>query len=67
MGRSNIPDLSSDQNGDVKGMDLLQQKFRLDLDEEEAIHFFQGLIKGSVSALFPQKFETIHRWAQYWR
>uniref|UniRef100_A0A0A9FBY8 PI3K/PI4K catalytic domain-containing protein n=1 Tax=Arundo donax TaxID=35708 RepID=A0A0A9FBY8_ARUDO len=63
MERSNIPDLSSDGNGDIK----LQQKFRLDLDDEEAIHFFLGLINESVSALFPQMVETIHRWAQYWR
>lgn len=38
MGRSNIPDVSSDENGDLK----LQQKFRLHLDEEEATHFFQA-------------------------
>ncbi|KAL6838396.1 hypothetical protein ACP4OV_031802 [Aristida adscensionis] len=67
MGRSNIPDISSDGNGDVKGIGLLQQKFRLDLDDEAAIHFFQDLINESVSALFPQMVETIHRWAQYWR
>lgn len=45
----------------------LQEKFRLDLDDEECIHFFQDLINESVSALFPQMVETIHRWAQYWR
>jgi phosphatidylinositol 3-kinase len=48
-------------------VDQLQEKFRLDLDDEEAIHFFQDLINDSVSALFPQMVETIHRWAQYWR
>lgn len=45
----------------------LQEKFRLDLDDEEAVQFFQSLINDSVSALFPQMVETIHRWAQYWR
>jgi phosphatidylinositol kinase/protein kinase (PI-3 family) len=45
----------------------LQEKFRLDLDDEEAVQFFQSLINDSVSALFPQVVETIHRWAQYWR
>ena len=45
----------------------LQEKFRLDLDDEACIHFFQDLINESVSALFPQMVETIHRWAQYWR
>lgn len=45
----------------------LQEKFRLDLDDEACVHFFQDLINESVSALFPQMVETIHRWAQYWR
>lgn len=45
----------------------VQEKFRLDLDDEASIHFFQDLINESVSALFPQMVETIHRWAQYWR
>lgn len=45
----------------------LQEKFRLDLDDEASVHFFQDLINDSVSALFPQMVETIHRWAQYWR
>jgi len=31
------------------------------------LRFFQELINDSVSALFPQMVETIHRWAQYWR
>uniref|UniRef100_A0A0A8ZGL1 ATVPS34 n=1 Tax=Arundo donax TaxID=35708 RepID=A0A0A8ZGL1_ARUDO len=63
MERSGIPDISSDESGGLK----LQEKFRLDLDDEDAIHFFQDLINESVSALFPQMVETIHRWAQYWR
>ncbi|KAG8457421.1 hypothetical protein KFE25_011276 [Diacronema lutheri] len=45
----------------------LQERFRLDLSDEEAVHFFQQVINDSVSALFPQVTETIHRWAQYWR
>jgi len=43
------------------------EKLRLDLSNEEAARFFQELINDSVSALFPQITETIHRWAQYWR
>ncbi|PSS26868.1 Phosphatidylinositol 3-kinase [Actinidia chinensis var. chinensis] len=64
MAGSNIPDIASDPE---KGILKLQEKFRLDLDDEECIHFFQYLINESVSALFPQMVETIHRWAQYWR
>ncbi|XP_057950017.1 phosphatidylinositol 3-kinase, root isoform [Malania oleifera] len=64
MAGSNIPDIASDPE---KGILKLQEKFRLDLDDEACIHFFQDLINESVSALFPQMVETIHRWAQYWR
>lgn len=64
MAGSNIPDIASDPE---KGILKLQEKFRLDLDDEDSIHFFQDLINDSVSALFPQMVETIHRWAQYWR
>jgi len=45
----------------------IQEKFRLDLNEEDAIRFFENLINDSVSALFPAVMETIHKWAQYWR
>jgi phosphatidylinositol 3-kinase len=51
----------------IYGLVQLQEKFRLDLDDEEAVQFFQSLINDSVSALFPQMVETIHRWAQHWR
>ncbi|KAB1207894.1 Phosphatidylinositol 3-kinase, root isoform [Morella rubra] len=71
MAGSNIPDIASDpEKGILKdpidGLQV-QEKFRLDLDDEASIHFFQDLINESVSALFPQMVETIHRWAQYWR
>ena len=39
----------------------------LDLDDEAAMQHFQVLINESTNALFPQIFETTHRWAQYWR
>ncbi|KAK8480720.1 hypothetical protein V6N13_090395 [Hibiscus sabdariffa] len=58
MAGSNIPDIASDPE---KGILKLQEKFRLDLDDEACIHFFQDLINESVSALFPQMVETIHR------
>ncbi|MCO5578082.1 hypothetical protein L7F22_031920 [Adiantum nelumboides] len=64
MAGANIPDIASDSE---KEMLKLQEKFRLDLDDEEAVQYFQTLINDSVSALFPQMVETIHRWAQYWR
>ena len=59
---ANVQDLKGEQ-------DVLKvtEKFRLDLTNEEAAQYFQELINESVSALFPQMVETIHRWAQYWR
>ena len=62
MTDANIPDIKGEA-------DVLKvtEKFRLDLTDEEAARFFQELINDSVSALFPQMVETIHRWAQYWR
>ncbi|KAH7428669.1 hypothetical protein KP509_09G010900 [Ceratopteris richardii] len=64
MAGANIADIASDPE---KEMLKLQEKFRLDLDDEAAVQYFQTLINDSVSALFPQMVETIHRWAQYWR
>ena len=40
----------------------LESKFALDLDDEAAMQHFQVLINESASALFPQIFETTHRW-----
>ncbi|KAJ1800810.1 Phosphatidylinositol (PI) 3-kinase [Coemansia sp. RSA 2399] len=64
MAHSNIPDIAVAPDQVVE---MVQDKFRLDLSEEEAMRFFQTLISDSVKALFPQVIETIHKWAQYWR
>ena len=44
-----------------------QEKFRLDLTEEEAIQYLQGVIDVSVSSVMPVLVEQIHKFAQYWR
>ncbi|KAJ2882438.1 Phosphatidylinositol (PI) 3-kinase [Coemansia aciculifera] len=64
MIHSNIPDVAVAPDQVVA---MVQDKFRLDLSEEEAMRYFQTLISDSVKALFPQVIETIHKWAQYWR
>ncbi|KAI7867738.1 phosphatidylinositol 3-kinase, partial [Spinellus fusiger] len=61
---ANIPDIKIEPD---KAVIKVQEKFRLDLSEEVAIAYFQGLISESVNALFPQIMETVHKWAQYWR
>ena len=64
MAGANIPDISADSE---KVLLQLQEKLRLDLDDEAAVHFFQRLIQESMSALFPQLFEVTHRVAQAMR
>ncbi|KAI8371734.1 kinase-like domain-containing protein [Radiomyces spectabilis] len=61
---ANVPDIKIDPD---RAVIKVQEKFRLDLTEELAISYFQGLISESVNALFPQIMETVHKWAQYWR
>lgn len=64
MVNSNITDIAIEPD---KAVSKVQEKFRLDLNDEEAIQHFQSLINESVSALFPQMIETLHKFAQYWR
>lgn len=64
MGDANIPDLSLDVE---KNLLKTQEKFRLDLTDEEAEGYILGLIDESISALFPQVVEKIHKWALYWK
>ena len=61
---ADIPDISEEPE---KSLLKVQEKFRLELNDEEASKYFQALITESVSALFPQITEVVHRWAQYWR
>ena len=41
-----------------------KSKFRLDLSDEEAVHYLQTLIDESVSAMFAVVVEQIHKFAQ---
>mmetsp|Transcript_623 Transcript_623/g.1491 ORF Transcript_623/g.1491 Transcript_623/m.1491 type:complete len:866 (+) Transcript_623:255-2852(+) len=64
MAGADLPDIKADPE---KVMLKLQDKFRLDLDDEAAVQWIQQLINESASALMPAIMETTHRWAQYWR
>ena len=46
---------------------LFQDKFRLDLNEEEAVHYMQSLIDVSATAVMAAIVERIHKFAQFWR
>ncbi|OCT98906.1 hypothetical protein XELAEV_18011138mg [Xenopus laevis] len=61
---ANIPDIALEPDKTVK---KVQDKFRLDLSDEEAVHYMQSLIDDSVNALFAAVVEQIHKFAQYWR
>uniref|UniRef100_T1KKC8 Phosphatidylinositol 3-kinase catalytic subunit type 3 n=1 Tax=Tetranychus urticae TaxID=32264 RepID=T1KKC8_TETUR len=59
-----IPDIALEPDKTVK---KVQDKFRLDLNDEEAVHYIQGLIDVSVTAVMAILVEQIHKFAQYWR
>lgn len=64
MRDSAIVSISTDPE---KSVLKVQEKFRLELTDEEASANIDGLLEESVSALFPVLVEYIHSWAQYWR
>ncbi|KXS19899.1 phosphatidylinositol 3-kinase [Gonapodya prolifera JEL478] len=64
MVESKLPDIAMEPD---KAVWKVQEKFRLDLTEEEAIAFFETVINDSVGALFPQVMEFAHQMAQYFR
>jgi phosphatidylinositol 3-kinase len=63
--------LMADSNlEDIEGMRSilkLQEKFKLDLSDEEATAHLQNLINESVRAIVPSLMEKVHQWAKYWR
>ncbi|XP_064619117.1 phosphatidylinositol 3-kinase catalytic subunit type 3-like [Lineus longissimus] len=61
---ANVPDIALEPDKTVK---KVQDKFRLDLTDEEAVHFMQSLLDVSVSAMMPALVEQMHKIAQYWR
>eukprot|EP00048_Salpingoeca_helianthica_P007877 m.115717 g.115717 ORF g.115717 m.115717 type:complete len:643 (+) comp14452_c18_seq2:335-2263(+) len=61
---SNVQDIALDPD---KTAGKVSEKLRLDLSDELAVQSFGNLIDESVSALFAQLVEKVHKWAQYWR
>ncbi|KAG8194041.1 hypothetical protein JTE90_028384 [Oedothorax gibbosus] len=61
---ASVPDIALEPDKTVK---KVQDKFRLDLPDEEAVHYIQNIIDESASAVMPVVVEQIHRIAQYWR
>ncbi|KAG0299039.1 Phosphatidylinositol (PI) 3-kinase [Linnemannia gamsii] len=61
---ANIPDIKAEPD---KAVWKVEERFQLNLTDDEAIKFFQNLINESVSAMIPQIAEAIHGWTQHWR
>ena len=73
---SGVPDIALEPDKTVQKVDSnifilqflialqVEDKFRLDLTEEEAVKYLQGLIDLSIRAMFPELMEKIHKFAQ---
>lgn len=64
MLNANIPDIQIDPK---RAVEKVQDKFALEMTEEEAILHFQNLIIDSVNAFLPVVIDALHSLAQYWR
>lgn len=64
MKMSNIPDIRIDPNGAIL---KVQERFNLDMSEEQATIHFQTLINDSLNAVLPIFIDHLHNLAQYWR
>jgi hypothetical protein len=51
----------------VLGYFQIQDKFRLDLSDEEAVLYLQGLIDVSLTAIMPALVDTFRKFAQWVR
>lgn len=58
---ANIPDIALEPDKTVK---KVQDKLKLDLSDEEAVHYIQNLIDISVTAVMAALVEQIHKFAQ---
>lgn len=61
---ANVPDIALEPDKTVK---KVEDKFRLDLSDEEAVSYMQGLIDDSVNAVVAVMVEQLHKIAQYIR
>ncbi|XP_049792140.1 phosphatidylinositol 3-kinase catalytic subunit type 3 isoform X1 [Schistocerca nitens] len=61
---ASVPDIALEPDKAVK---KVQDKLRLDLGDEEAVHYMQNLLDLSVTAVMAALVEQFHKFAQYWR
>ena len=61
---ASVPDIALEPDKTVK---KVQDKFRLELSDEEAVQYMQNLIDVSATAVMAAIVERIHKLAQFWR
>ncbi|XP_034240868.1 phosphatidylinositol 3-kinase catalytic subunit type 3 [Thrips palmi] len=61
---ASVPDIALEPDKAVK---KVQDKLRLDLSDEEAVHYMQTVLDLSVTAVIAVMVEKFHKIAQYWR
>ena len=61
---ASVPDIALEPDKAVK---KIQDKLRLDLDDEAAIVYLKELLDESVTAVMSALVDHIHKFAQYWR
>ncbi|KAL0479456.1 vacuolar protein sorting protein VPS34 [Acrasis kona] len=70
---ANIDDIDKDtnkmsnQSDRYKNIMKVQERFRLDLKDPEAMRFMQGVINDSKRAMFANIYDQVHRYGQYWK
>lgn len=61
MSDAGIEDLSNNPSADVDGVIArVEERFRLDLNDEQAERYFTGLINDCLSAIAPRVMEIFH-------
>ncbi len=61
---ASVPDIALEPDKTVR---KVQDKFRLDLNDEEAVRYMQSLIDLSATAVMAAIVERLHKFAQFWR
>lgn len=61
---ASVPDIALEPD---KAVRKVQNKLRLDISEEEAVHEIQNLIEDSVNSFMPALVDQIHKFTQYMR
>ena len=61
MGDAGIEDLSNNPSANVEGVIAkVEERFRLDLNDEQAERYFRGLINDCLAAIVPRVMDVFH-------